>query len=215
MGYRDLVGLINEEMATYDPDLNRDKFFSVFARFQLDQRDQEYFPTRGSHFDGSFAYFPAGFFATQHPFSAAQVHFSTVIPAGNRLAFLLSLDSRVLVGNDIPFAYANTMGGCLAGRYMDQQIPFIGFGQAHVFESALGIASLDTRYRFLDNHYVFASGAFARDFHSLKHVFANEAVYGARLGYAYHSFIGPLAFNLFWSNYTGRVGAYVSIGYNF
>lgn len=215
MSYRDIVGQINDEMASYDLDLKRDKFFSVFARFQLDQRDQEYFPTRGSHFDGLFSYYPRKLLSTQHPFSATQVHFSTVIPAGQRLAFLVSLDGRVMLGNDIPFAYANMMGGSLAGRYMDQQIPFVGFGHAHVFESALGIASLDLRYRILDNHYVFASGAYARDFHSLDHILKNPAVYGTRLGYAYHSFIGPLAFNLFWSNYTGKVGAFVSLGYNF
>ena len=41
------------------------------------------------------------------------------------------------------------------------------------------------------------------------------SILGARLGYAYNSIIGPLAFNLFWSNYTKKAGAYVSIGYNF
>ena len=38
---------------------------------------------------------------------------------------------------------------------------------------------------------------------------------GARIGYAYNSFFGPLAFNLFWSNHTGKVGAFLSIGHAF
>ena len=74
---------------------------------------------------------------------------------------------------------------------------------------------LPVRFRFLENHYIFASGAYARDFRGLATLFDNEPVIGTRLGYAYNSIIGPLAFNLFWSNYTKKVGAYVSIGYNF
>lgn len=216
MNYRDMIGNVSGEAAAYDLDFKRNTFVSAFARFQLDQRDQEYFPTRGPHFDASFAYYPGKWFGESHPpFGAANLHFSTVIPAGNRLAFLLSLDSRILLGNDVPLAFANMMGGSLAGRYMDQQIPFIGFGQSHIFDRALGSATLDVRFRFLENHYIFASGAYARDFRGLATLFDNEPVIGTRLGYAYNSIIGPLAFNLFWSNYTKKVGAYVSIGYNF
>ena len=40
-------------------------------------------------------------------------------------------------------------------------------------------------------------------------------IIGARIGYAYNSFIGPLAFNLFWSNHTRKVGAFISIGHAF
>lgn len=204
-----------ESLPTYDIDLSRNKFFSAFARFQFDRRDQEYFPSRGSNFDGSFRYYLNRLFSEDGDFSAAQIHFSTVIPTGGRLAFILSLDNRTLFGSRVPLAHANIMGGNLAGRYMDQQIPFLGFGYTHVFQNVLSIASLDARYRFLDNHYVFASGAFSLDFQGFNDLFEPNLVTGARLGYAYNSFIGPLAFNLFWSDYTHRVGASISIGYNF
>ena len=39
--------------------------------------------------------------------------------------------------------------------------------------------------------------------------------WGVRAGYAYNSFFGPLAANLFWSSFTHRVGFYLSLGYNF
>ena len=204
-----------ESLPTYDTDLSRNKFFSAFARFQFDRRDQEYFPSRGSNFDGSFRYYLNRFFGEAGDFSAAQIHFSSVIPAGKRLAFILTLDNRTLFGSQVPLAHANIMGGSLAGRYLDQQIPFLGFGYTHVFENVLSIASLDIRCRLLDNHYLFASGAFSLDFQGFDDLFEPNAVIGARLGYAYDSFIGPLAFNLFWSDYTGKVGASISIGYNF
>ena len=76
-------------------------------------------------------------------------------------------------------------------------------------------ASLDLRYRMLDNHYLFLSGAGALEFQNLETMFADAPFFGARLGYAYNSFVGPLAANLFWSNYLHQVGFYVSLGYNF
>lgn len=215
LDYRNMLNGAGEEEQTYDADTKRNLFLSAFARFQIDLRDQEYFPTRGHHFDGKFEYFLGKLFDDHSSFSAVSAHYSAVIPAGQRLAFLLSLDGRMLLGNNIPLTYANMMGGSLAGRYMDQQIPFIGFGHVHVFDNAVASATLDARYRFLDNHYVFASGAYAKDFRSLTGLFENTPILGARLGYAYNSFIGPLSFNLFWSNYTKRVGAYVSVGYSF
>lgn len=204
-----------ESLPTYDTDLKRNCFFSGYARFQFDRRDQEYFPSRGSHFDGSFHYYLNRLFGDYNDFSAVKVHFSSVIPAGRHLAFILSLDNRTLLGNSVPLAYANIMGGSLGGRYLDQQIPFIGFGYTHVFQNVLSIATLDVRYRLLDNHYIFASGAYSLHFQGLDDLFEPRSAAGARLGYAYNSFIGPLAFNLFWSDYTKRVGASVSIGYNF
>jgi len=204
-----------ESLPTYDTDLDRNKFLSAYARFQIDRRDQEYFPSRGSVFDGSYQYYLNSPFGDYNDFSTVKIHFSTVIPSGKHLAFILSLDNRTLLGKNIPLAYANIMGGNLAGRYMDQQIPFLGFGYTHVFQNVLTVATLDARVRMFENHYLFASGAYSADFQGFDDMFQPNFTAGVRLGYAYNSFIGPLAFNLFWSDYTKRVGASVSIGYNF
>lgn len=204
-----------ETLPTYDTDLKRNLFLSGFARFQIDRRDQEDFPRRGSHFDGSFHYYFNRFFGEYSDFSAVKLHASAVIPIGQRFAFILSLDNRTLLGSNVPLVYANMMGGSLAGRYLDQQIPFIGFGYTHVFQNVLSIATLDLRYRMLDNHYLFTSGACSFNFQGLEDLFEPESAVGFRIGYAYNSFIGPVAFNLFWSDYTKRPGASISIGYNF
>jgi len=204
-----------ESLPTYDTDLSRNKYLSVFGRFQVDRLDQPDFPMRGFRFNGLATYYFDRIFGGQDNFLATQIHLTGVIPAGRRMAFLLSLDNRILFGHNIPLIHGNIMGGTLAGRYMDQQLPYLGFGYTHVFQNALTSISLDTRYRILNNHYVFLSGAYARDFQNIKTMFQHAPMIGARLGYAFNSVIGPLAFDLFWSNYTGKVGAYVSIGYNF
>ena len=204
-----------ETLPGYDTDLDRNKFLSAFVRAEVDRRDQKYFPTSGFDFNGEFHYHINLPFGKESNFSTIQAHASTVIPAGKRLAFILSLDNRTILGNDIPLVYGNYMGGFLAGRYLDHQIPFIGFTHTHVFKEVLMIATLDSRVRILDNHYVFGSAAYAQDFKKIKEAFEDVPVIGARLGYSYDSVIGPLSANIIWSNYAHQVGGYVSIGYVF
>lgn len=204
-----------ESLPTYDTDLTRNKYLSAFGRFQVDRLDQPDFPMHGFRFDGQASYYFNRLFDDNGNFFASQIHLTSVIPAGKRLAFLISLDNRILVGNNVPLIHGNIMGGTLEGRYLDQQLPYLGFGYTHVFQNVLTSFSLDARYRIQDNHYVFLSGAYARDFQNLETLFEHAPMIGARAGYAYNSVIGPLALNVFWSNYTRKVGAYVSIGFNF
>jgi NTE family protein len=213
--YRRLLTEEAEALQSYDTDLRRNKFLSVYGQIELDRRDEQYFPTRGFDLDARFSYHFNSLFGDYPNFSYVQAHATSVIPAGQRLAFLLSLDNRTIFGQKVPLVYGNFMGGSLEGRYLDQQIPFIGFSHTHLFDNVLNIATVDTRYRFLDNHYVFLSGALANSFNQLSEAFSEKPVIGARIGYSYNSVIGPLSANLFWSNYANSVGAYLSIGYNF
>lgn len=208
--------LNREDMPAYDIDFNRNAFPTAYARFQADSRDDIYFPQKGNHLDAEFGYCFDHLVNPDHSsFMTARFHYSGVIPAGRQLAFIATVDNRTIFGSNVPMVYANVMGGYLTGRYMEQQFPFVGFTAPHLFQYVLTSAALDVRYRFLDNHYVFLSGAYARDFQNLKTIFDHAPIIGARLGYAYNSFLGPLAFNLFWSNHTRKVGVYLSIGYNF
>ncbi|MCR5710235.1 MAG: patatin-like phospholipase family protein [Bacteroidales bacterium] len=212
--YRRLL-IEGENLSTYDTDLKWNKFLSAFVEAEVDRRDGKYFPTRGFDFKAGFNYYINSPFGDHNNFSALNVHTCGVIPAGNRLAFILGLDNRTLLGTKMPFIYGNYMGGSLSGRYLDHQIPFIGFNYTHMFRDVLTIVTLDSRYRILDNHYVFASAAYARDFQHLKEMFEGKPILGARLGYSYNSVVGPISANLMWSNYIGGVSAYVSIGYSF
>ena len=205
-----------DDFPGYDIDFSRKSFPIVFARFQADSRDNQNFPTRGTQLDAEFGYcFNSLTKGDYGDFMTASLHFSGVIPMGQHFALITTIDNRTLFGKQVPMAYANVMGGYLYGRYMNQQFPFIGFGRPRVFENVLTDVTLDLRYQFLRNNYVFLSGAYARDFRNLDNLFENAPIIGARVGYAYNSFFGPLAFNLFWSNHTGKVGAFISIGHAF
>ena len=205
-----------ELFPNYDMDLDRNKFLSAFIQAEVDRRDQKYYPTSGFDLNAEFNYYlnkPFGSDFTN--FSAIQAHFSGVVPFGDRVAFILSLDNRTLIGKEVPLIYGNFMGGFVVGRYLDHQIPFLGFTHTHLFKNVLAIATLDTRARIFDNHYVYASASYAQDFVKIKEAFQDTPVIGVRLGYSYNSVIGPLSADVIWSNYAHAVGAYVSIGYTF
>ena len=98
---------------------------------------------------------------------------------------------------------------------MEQQIPFMGINYTYAFKNILTVASLDARLCIGKSHYIFATASYALDSEGIQDMFAEPGIIGARLGYSYDSPIGPLSFNLHWSNYTAKVGAYLSIGYSF
>ena len=213
-GYRGQ--LTTADFPGYDIDFSRKSFPFAFARFQADSRNDQYFPTRGSQLDMEFGYcFNRLADSDRTDFMAASLHYSGVIPLGQHFALIGTVDNRTLLGSQIPMAYANVMGGTQYGRFLDQQLPFIGFGRPRVYQNVLTDATLDVRFQFLTNNYVFLSGAYAHDFDRLENLLVNTPVIGARIGYAYNSFIGPLSFNLFWANNTRRPGAFLSIGHAF
>lgn len=202
----------------YDVSPKRNLFLGAFAQVSIDRRDRQSFPTRGFTFDFKANYVVDRIFHKENKspdFLSSTIAFEGIIPCGNRFNIIGSVKHRSVFGSKLPVAYMNIMGGFEPGRYMSQQLSFYGFTGAYVFEKNLSTAELDFRGKILDNHYVYATGNVALHYDSFKAVLAHTPVYGARLGYAYDSIIGPLSLNLMWSNLTRKLGVYVSLGYSF
>ena len=200
---------------TYDYDSERDLFVQGYFKFALDKFDRDCFPTRGVRLDAGYSYFFSKLLNSDNSdFMVGSARFSFVAPIGDRFAMIGTIANRTVIGNDVPIVYMNIMGGNDAGRYMDQQMPFIGFNYTRNFRNTLTTANLDLRYRLFDNHYLYASGAWARDAQKIEDIFEGSPVWGASLGYSYDSIMGPLSLKVQWSNMT-KVGVYLSLGYSF
>lgn len=199
----------------YDRDLGRNNFLSVYGEATLDQRDKPYFPEKGVIVDVGYSYYFNILSQAESPFSAANFSLTGIIPMTRHVALIPSFHSRVLYGESIPICYMNLMGGYEEGRYMTQQIPFIGFNNMYAFEKVLASASVDLRVKFLQKHYITASAAYALDSYDFSAMLSEPGIFGTRLGYAYNSVIGPVSFNLHWSDYSKKVGFYMSLGYSF
>ena len=122
---------------------------------------------------------------------------------------------RLLFGKDIPSTAMNMMGGNRGGIYYDQQLPFSGFGRCHVMEKNLIVAGFKLQQRLFKEHYIMVNGHVAKQNYELENVFDGKSIWGAQVGYAYNSILGPLGGSLSWSNYTKRVYIYINLGYEF
>ena len=125
------------------------------------------------------------------------------------------MNLRVLLGSDVPLAYINAMGGSIPGRYIDQQMPFVGVNNVSAMKNILTVFRTDYRFRVAKNHYVTGILNYARDSEDFRGYTKGLGYFGAGLEYSFDAIFGPVSANIHWSNVTKTVGFYVNIGYWF
>ena len=134
------------------------------------------------------------------------------------------------------FAHRNFLGGDIAGRYIGQQIPFVGFNNVAdctYFEDIddntsrlvsydhLAVLNLDLRFKAYKELYISALGGYAhmgvdvQDFVTFNNT---KDLFAAGLQLTYNTIAGPIKIRGSWSNRSSmqkhNFGAYVSIGFN-
>ena len=199
--------------ASYDTDLHRTLFAGLYGKASFDNRDDEYFPTRGWLADAGWHQYLGS--KAANGFAVGDLHLAAALTPWPRLTFLPEIWHRSTLGKQVPLAYMNLMGGSLRGRYMDQQIPFAGFSFAHPFDKLLTTASLETRYNFSGPNYATLSALAAVSGSTIGASFAGGVTWGLQLGYLRATALGPVEASLRWSNYTGAPQFYVALGYSF
>ena len=181
----------------------------------MDTFDDGYFPTKGVTAGASYSWVFGGFPHRFDNFHTIQADAKVVVPIGERFAFIPSFSARFLFGQDIPVAYFNAIGGSMAGRYVDQQMPFVGINKLAVMKNILTMFRTDFRVKVAKNHYVKGIINYARDCDKFADYTKGLGYFGAAAEYSYDTILGPLSANIHWSNFTGKVGFYISAGYNF
>lgn len=202
-------------MGDYDMRLVKNDFISLFIDGRTDTFDDGYFPTKGVNAGLSYHWTFAGIPNNIHPFQTIQADAKIVLAMGESLAFIPSFNMRFLFGEEVPVPFFNAVGGSLAGRYVDQQIPFIGITNLSLMKNILTVFRTDFRYRIMKNHYVTGILNYARDCDHFVHYADGLGYFGAGVEYAYDTIFGPIKANVHWSNITNKVGVYLSAGYNF
>ena len=118
-------------------------FMTAFAEGRADTFDDGYFPNYGFTAGVSYGWTFGGFPHSFNNFHTVTADAKVVVPAGNVFAFIPSFNARFLFGNDIPVAYFNAMGGSMPGRYVDQQMPFIGVNNLSAMKNILTVFRTD------------------------------------------------------------------------
>ncbi len=192
-------------------------YFSLFGDISADTFDDGYFPTKGFSLNVGYEWFFAGMKQKIDQFHVVTLGFKTVANM-DFFAIIPSLTARYMFGGDPALPYMNLMGGSLAGRYLDQQIPFIGINYASSMMNLLTVARTDFRFRLFKNNYLTAMVNYACSFSELEDITNAHKIYGllgAGVKYSYNSIIGPMEFDLHWRSRNRKAGAYFSIGLSF
>ena len=190
---------------------------SFYFSGKMDNLDDDYFAQHGVAVEIEGAYWPKAYSNGVAPFGAVKLMVEGTLRAGNRLVFLPHLYGRVLIGECTEIPFINYFGGTEPGRYFSQQLPFIGMNHANPIYNSVVIGRLDMRRQFGSNHYVYAIANYLRSGMSIDEMVAPDGfgIWGFGVKYAYNSPIGPITFNVHWSDYDHKFGAYVSLGHYF
>ena len=208
--------------------------FGPFFRFRLDNRDKNYFAHRGIWFDlkGDWKMKISGIEGSnilQDDMYAVQWGMEYNIPCGEKVTLVPQLYGRYIhqPSSDDKSALAlvpmaNIYGGAYIGRYVGQQIPFVGTNIPQWALDALTVARVDLNWNVSGKHYV--SGIFnvkmdGTDFGSM--FSSGRKKTGAALRYSYNTFIGPLSLYFQWSDlensksFFQQCGIFFNWGYEF
>ena len=197
-------------------------YTSAFANGRAYTVDDPYFTMRGVDFNVDYEWVFAKDwklgFSDQH---LGAVRFRTALPFGQHVALLLGVNARAILNADADdmsdFPLKNFIGGTMAGRYIDQQIPFCGFGGMMLVDNYLASADAALRLRFGKSLFTtFQGGAFkAEDTIGSFLDIQNKLVLGACFELGYKTIAGPLRLDVRWNDLNKKVGAYIAFGYDF
>ena len=204
-----------EIIGDYDFSQLSNDFFSMFVDAETDTFDDGYFPEKGASVGLSYSWTFAGMPVRIRNFHTLQFDAKGVFKVGDSFAFIPSVDFRFLMGTDVPVAYFNAIGGSIAGRYMYQQIPFVGISHVAAMKNILTVFRTDYRVTLMKNHYLTGILNYARDCDVFRDYGKGLGYFGAALEYSFDTIFGPISANVHWSNISRSPGVYLSVGYSF
>ena len=211
----------------------RSRWLSTFASLRYDTFNESYFPTRGFRlkldtryvFDGYSTFLEdEGMEAGEYyegevsPYSVGTVHASVAVPLGR----VVVLQPSVYAGwqteqpGHMNFIHTLAAGGTVAGRYIDNQIPFFGFSQGFfICGSYAATAQLDVRFRLNHKNFLTLRGGVFQDKEVLADLVRTRPTayaFGAEIGQK--TVVGPMKFGAQWCDKTGFSVA-LSVGFDF
>ena len=209
----DTTGLVIVHSSAF----NDNRLFGPYVSFQFDNLDHCCFANHGlrTMLNAHLYYDPKDKGKSVKDLSFSYEQYLT--PRNSKLTIIPQLYSRLAIGAT-PYANLwNAIGGDIPGRYIEQQMPFIGVRNLNEASDFATVIRCDLRYNFHSKHYI--TGTYnillGYDFPDEKKASQTEIYSGVGLRYAYSSAIGPLALTAQWSDCTNQFSMYFSLGYNF
>ena len=199
----------------YDYDNRSNIFPGVYFSLDFDNTDSPAIPNRGVSLNWTSRLYKPVAVADKSWFSLHNLSFSAAWTPCEYVTVLPFVNARLVLGKNPPVIAANVVGGYQSGKFMSQQLPFYGILNPIIVGKFLAIGGLDLRGNIGQAHHVYLGGNYAFQGNDVKSVLEQDNFWGVRLGYTFNSKAGPLSFNVHYSDFTRKVGVYISLGYNF
>lgn len=142
-----------------------------------------------------------------------------ITPGNGRFTIIPQMYGRILSTSTLYFNLWNTLGGEIAGRHLEEQLPFIGIASTLPEDDMVNVVRCDLRYNFYGKHYLTAMyntviGIYKQFSRIRINAFEKQ---GAGLKYSFNSPLGPISLTAQWANIDGKnkFGGYFSFGYTF
>ena len=183
-----------------------------FFKWKFDGLDNSYLPGSGLKADLSAnVYCPVEGAATEDGwFYGAEFDLKAAIPLGERVTLIPQTWNRWMFSGPDRL-HKNYVGGSVAGRYLDTQMPFIGINRVHQTFDRTDIVRADLRFNLIRQHYLTLTGNYLFEWEPGRH----SGCFGAGAAYTVNTFIGPISLLVHGSTLSRRVGFYFSLGFDF
>ncbi len=218
-----------EENGYDDYYFKNNTMLTPFVSLQYDNLDDFYFAKHGimANLSSHYYFMPS---TKEKYFDISYAFQAYITPAEGRFSIIPQMYGRYIgriFSNASSVQYynlRNTFGGEIAGRHLDNQMPFIGLVSVEdLNEDHTSILRCDFRYNIYGKHYLTALyntsvpwGMLGTGGMSFTDIFSFMN-HGAGLKYSYNSLLGPISLTAHWVNHEhkNRFGAYFSFGYAF
>lgn len=192
-------------------------FINYFFRLRYNSYDRSYFPQRGSKFSADYSLVTDNFYVYDgsSPYSVVAASWERVLRLGRRTVVIPSVHGRSVIGHKYSTLYNNVLGGPQAGFLLPHQLPFDGITHVERIDRTAVVGSVKLRQRIAKSHYAILSASVAFTGGDADVVFNHAPIWGASVGYALNSKLGPLQVLLGYSPYTQKPNFFVNAGFYF
>jgi len=195
-----------------------EKSLQYFLALQFDNQDSHLLPTRGMKWHVKYNYVTDNGYGFNggSGVNVVEGYWHMAWPISRNTILSPSVEGRFIQDNNTYLSHCNFIGGINTyGHYITQQMAFAGINHYMITPNQILVGGLNFRQHLTTNNYLFTQTNYAIGSHDITSLFSGKNIFGAALGYGYKSPIGPVEFNLNWSNVTKKVGYFFNIGYMF
>jgi len=208
---------IDDMQNIYFENLNGSHYFSYYVSTKYISENDWNLPTRGARFQANYGYFTDNLVKINgHTgFSIVDAAWRMSFPINHNLTVTPMIYGRLLFGRDVPLIMSNMIGGDYFGHYIEQQMPFSGLGHIEHTRDQFVAAQLKFQQKITNSIYAIVKGTYAKAADKYKDLSTGSNLYAAQIGGIYKTLLGPIGFNIGWSNKSKELHMYLDLGYEF